>query len=330
LTDLLGKEGNTSFKSVMGTLQYASLSRPEKLGALAKLHEQLGKEDEATWQSVKDANDLLLDMQRDNDACCMWYPPLGEVPSPVGYCPSLALYTISDSAFKNMSDRKSQGGYVIALVLKRPGQLGGRLHVIEFASRKSRRVAKSTWSAELHAFVVAVERLERIHGWISEIFLGPTKERGIARLNVEAEPFCDCYGIVDCRGLFDSLTSPTMGSLLDVSMQVYVLAAREAFANGPLSHIAWVPTTEMLSDSLTKAFTECPLWNRLYQTGEWVPKEAIVCARTGNNGRSISNFKAFHEFLSKLHDEEYDEESWDDELAYFFGFLSRGLFSAMN
>jgi len=313
----------------MGTLQYASLSRAEKLGTMASLHEKLAEEG-STWQCVRDANNLLLEMQLDNEECCTWYPrfPIEEPPL-VGYCPSVALYTISDSAFKNMSDRKSQGGYTNLLVHHVPGQVGGLCHVLEFGSRKSRRVAKSTWSAELHAFVVAAERLERIHDWVKEMFQGPGKEKGLARLGVPLEAFCDCYGVVDCRGLFDSLTTPTLGSLLDVSMQVYVMAAREAFASGPLSHMVWVPTDQMLSDSLTKPFEHCPLWKALYRTGRWVPTEAIVCARTSSGGRSVSHFRTFLEFLSEFSTENEDEEHWDDGLAYLCGYVCARLFSSV-
>lgn len=247
-----------------------------------------------TWQAVRDANKLLPAMQSNVGHCCMWYQKLGgRIPATSAPCPFLALYVISDSAFKNMSDRRSQRGYVAMLVLHTPGRLGGPAHILELGPRKSRCVAKSTWSAELHAFIVAPEKLGRLHAWLDEIYCGGAEAKGLQRLKKKNDPFLDCYGIVDCKGLFDSLTSPTVGSLLDVSMQVYLMAAREAFAMGPLNVIAWVPTTEMLADGFTKALHAGLNWERMYSTGRWDPSEAIICRQTDAGGRAVEKFGAY-------------------------------------
>ena len=208
------------------------------MGKLAVLQEKVAASEEATWQAVKDANDLLAEMQADNGVAALWYPRLcggQEAPPSSGWCDKYAIYLISDSAFKNMKSRHSQGAYALLLVEVVKGKVGGKAHVLEFASRKSRRVAKSTWAAELHAFINGLERLERLHDWLKEIYQGPSGLRGMARLESAPEPFMERYGLIDCKGLSDSLTQPAVGSLLDVSMLVYLQAAREAFADEPLS-----------------------------------------------------------------------------------------------
>ena len=136
------------------------------------------------------------------------------------------------------------------------------------------------------------------------------------------EEFCDCYAVVDCKGLWHSLTSPQVGSLLDVSMVVYLLAAREAFATGLLKHVVWVPTDDMLSDGLTKNM-EDRLWARLYATGRWDPSEAHVCTRTGSDGRRTRVLKAFLEFWLGEERSGFAEEHFDEEIAFFCGFALR-------
>lgn len=315
-------EGRTPLKSVLGTLQYAVQSRPEKLGKLAALQDHLGSSSDGTWKQVKEGNDLIGELQADADECKMWYPRMGNTTPPTsGKCTHLALYMISDSAFKNMSDRKSQGAYVLALVLVRDGLFGGVLHILEFMSRRSRRVAKSTWAAELLAFIVGCERLERLHAWLKEIYQGPSSARGLARLEEQNEPFLDCVGCIDCRGLWDTLTSPTVGSLLDVSMTVYLLAAREAFSLGPLSHIAWIPTTDMLSDALTKHM-EDKLWARVYSEAFWEPSEALCCVRVSEKDRQVKHMKAYWDYLYGLVQAEAAEEEFPDDVCHLFGWSS--------
>ena len=318
LTDKLGDDGKTALKSICGTLQYALQSRPEKCGKLAAVQEKMAG-DEGTWSAVREGNVILEELQANNDSCKFWYPHMGAAPPTSGKCTSLALYMLSDSAFKNMSDKKSQGGYVLMLVMREQGKVGGYVHILEFASRRSRRVAKSTWSAELHSFVVGTERLERLHSWLREIYQGPNSSRGLDRLHQEETVFLDCYGLVDCRGLWESLTAPVVGSLLDSSMQVYVLAAREAFEMGPLNCIGWIPTQDMLSDALTKHM-EDHLWERVYSTGRWYPSEAVLCTRDGEK-RKVETLRAFLEYWTGRAAESAGEEYFQDDLALLTGLM---------
>lgn len=106
------------------------------------------------------------------------------------------------------------------------------------------------------------------------------------------------------------MTSPTIGSLVDVSMQVYLLAIRETFVSGFLNGVAWVPTEDMLSDPLTKDM-EDHLWRIVYSQGMWVPSEATVGMRRSDGGRSTESLRSYLFWLMESDEVELDDETYD-------------------
>ena len=53
---------------------------------------------------------------------------------------------------KNVDGKYSQGGYILFFCYQAAGEestLGGRVQLVEYSSKKSTRVAKSSWAAEL-------------------------------------------------------------------------------------------------------------------------------------------------------------------------------------
>ena len=72
----------------------------------------------------------------------------------------LGVYT--DAAWANRSDQSSQGGYLI-FAIDEDGIVNGNtkpLVVLDWASRKIKRVCRSSLSAEAQAACVAVDALE--------------------------------------------------------------------------------------------------------------------------------------------------------------------------
>ena len=157
------KNGMTRCRSVEGVLPYGVLERPEHMGKLACLQT---RERDATWNDVRRGSQILSEMNADSDDCSLWYPPMVESPPQPDACKSrMRLLVIYDSAFKDAADKYSQGAYCLCLCERlKDGPLGGRMHLIHVSSRKARRVAKGTWSAELLSRVTGLERLEVAQG----------------------------------------------------------------------------------------------------------------------------------------------------------------------
>jgi hypothetical protein len=113
--------------------------------------------------------------------------------------------------------------------------------------------------------------------------------------------------------MWDSVTSPTIGSLQDVGMYAYLLAAREVLELGPLHVLGWVPTTSMLADGLTKVMLD-EQWATVYANGTWYPTEALLCRRMPEGKRDITSMRAFFGAVLGLDEELEDATCMDADL----------------
>ena len=154
---------------------------------------------------------------------------------------------------------------------------------------------KSTWGAEMHALISGLERVERIYYWLQEIWQGPKGLPGIARVkSMESNNFITVQACTDCRGLYDSITSPVVGSLTDMSMQLYLIALRETMRIGPLSELCWVETKDMLVDAQTKWMDDV-LWTAFYTSSYWSPTTA-----TGTRRKERGTLERFSKTLINI------------------------------
>lgn len=148
---------------------------------------------------------------------------------------------------------------------------------------------------------------------------GPSESKGLQRLKDDTQLRMQTLAFTDCKGLWESVTAPVVGSLGDVSMMVYLTAARESLDLGLISGIAWIPTGSMLVDACTKAMKdEC--WSHYYKTGMWRPDEVILCERVEKGRHSIKKIPG-ESLCSLVVDEEseiVDDELSDEELQMFY------------
>ncbi len=84
----------------------------------------------------------------------------------------MLIIIISDSAFTNLRNKYWHGAFVILLSEYESGTFGGKVHLIDFSGKKSTRVSKSTFHAELLEASAAAERGELMQLWYSEAFQG--------------------------------------------------------------------------------------------------------------------------------------------------------------
>jgi len=274
LTEPLPPRGVTILRSINGNLSYATGARPDALGSVAESASAVGVRADGsgpTWQDVANANDVVDWMQATNSESQLWYPRIGggKIPKSGEKCPWLSLLVLSDAAFSNLHDRHSQLGYTILLVeMHDPSQFGGRVHVIEFGSKRSTRVTVSTFSGELQAALMGLERGQLVQYWMSEVWNGvPDGLEGL----MHGEPAVRLETGVDARGLFDCLTAANIGKLTDKSTTLYVLAYRQSLHSKVVERMSWVPTESMLADDTTKNMKHggSGLWPVVYQCAYW-------------------------------------------------------------
>jgi hypothetical protein len=151
--------------------------------------------------------------------------------------------------------------------------IGGRCHVLEFSTKKSTRIARSSFAAETLAANKGSEVAIRLSGWLLEVEEGAEDVRS----HMELPSLFPVQLVTDAFDLWTTLQCDKPYRGADQSVTLYVEALKEDLAQARVHEICWVPTKSMLVDSMTKHMPDL-LINALMRTGIWVPTEGKVWA----------------------------------------------------
>ena len=143
---------------------------------------------------------------------------------------SIQLSVFSDASFANLEGGGSQLGYIIFITDKH-----GTSAPITWASKKAKRVARSTLTAETLSAVEAVD-----NALCSKTILEETLRKKIPPITL----------FVDNKSLYD--TAKTTNSLMDKRLLIDMSALREMMDRGELV-MKWIRAENQLADALTKA-----------------------------------------------------------------------------
>ena len=141
----------------------------------------------------------------------------------------LQVIVFSDASFGNLPNGASQLGYIIFV-----GDEYGNVAPISWISKKARRIARSTLTAETLAAVDAVDMAMMISSCLEDL------------LNRSLPPV-RLY--TDNKSLYDS--ARTTNLLEDKRLQIEMNALREMIDNHQIQ-IEWVSTSNQIADVLTK------------------------------------------------------------------------------
>jgi hypothetical protein len=144
-----------------------------------------------------------------------------------------------DSSWANAEDLKSQTGTLPVFVDRRAlsGTSVGSLH--DYKTVRTRRVVRSTLSAEANACDNTVDRMSYYNLFLTEILTGkPSKDRA---------PFFEQFAVTDCKSLYDAVHQATPS--LEEKRCIDIVGIRDALQK---NHLPWLPTAQMLADRLTK------------------------------------------------------------------------------
>lgn len=154
----------------------------------------------------------------------------------------MVIVSYSDASWANAPGLRSQAGLLI--MAASTSSVGGESagSILEW---KSRRVCRSTLSAEAAAADTARDHAEFVAMTLSEMLFSDF----IATSS--ADPRLRMIPVTDCKSLFDSVRKLT-GTCEDKRTQIDIISIRQSCA----SDIKWVPTTLQRADALTKRDTK--------------------------------------------------------------------------
>ena len=142
---------------------------------------------------------------------------------------TLHLRAYVDASFATNDDHSSQLGYVILLCDSQD-----RCHILDFASRKCKRVVRSIMAGEVYAFAEGFDTVFAI-------------KHALEKLYRQKIPITM---LTDSKQMFDVITKASFTSekrlLIDIS------AAREAYNRHEISNVGLVLSEHNIADGLTK------------------------------------------------------------------------------
>lgn len=159
-------------------------------------------------------------LARDDRVGGLRYRKLGE---------PLTLKAYADAAFATNYDLSSHIGFIIILC-----DSSGRAHILDYSSKKSKRVVRSIMGAEVYAFADAFDRsfvirkdLERLLG-----------------VKIQLHMF------TDSKQLFDAMTKGQQTT--EKRLMIDIAAAREAYRSFEIAQVGLVSTSHNPADGLSK------------------------------------------------------------------------------
>jgi hypothetical protein len=167
---------------------------------------------------------------------------------------SFRVCCISDAAFRREdATGLALRGAIIGIGNVQLGDPGGDVHLIEWFSKRQRRIVRSTFGAELNALADAFEISKVVAYTYAELMLpvyaDPAMLRGLEDsgglpLTIEAS--------IDCRSVFDSLASEQIKQPTESSLIMLLLQLKQCLRLGSLSKLWWISTGDMAADGLNK------------------------------------------------------------------------------
>ena len=182
----------------------------------------------------------------------------------------LKIGAISDAAFRR-EDKSglAMRGAIVALCERHADQPGGRIQIIDFYSRRQRRVVRSTFGAELNSLIDAYETAKLVAFTVAEL-QDPTMTTVSLRMLEETGKFpIAIEAVVDCKSIFDSLAQSDTKIPNEASLIMLLLSLKEALRAGTLARLWWVDTADMLADGLNKGLVSRRALLETAATGIW-------------------------------------------------------------
>ena len=206
----------------------------------------------------------------------------------------LRIVAISDSAFKRQDESPlACRGSMIVLSADNPENPGGDIHVIDYQSKKQKRVTRSTYGAEIHGLADTMEAARTIACAYTELYTGAKTFDGLCKIEDHGKYHFPIDACLDAKSVFDSivvadLKRPAEASLINILGQM-----REHMACHRIRTLFWIDTRDMLADGLNKGA---------------VSRKALMQALVDGTWQVV------HPLVKKLSSKTIINESLDDEL----------------
>ena len=167
--------------------------------------------------------------------------------------PPLKVLVVSDSAFKRQDESPvACRGSMLVLGTDSGENPGGDLHVIDYQSKKQKRVTRSTYGAELHGLADTMEGARRIACAFTELYKGVMNFDDICRMEDQGAYHHPLDACLDAKSVFDSIVAADLKAPAEASLMPILGQMREHLHYKRIRYLFWIDTRDMLADGMTK------------------------------------------------------------------------------
>ena len=163
---------------------------------------------------------------------------------------NMAIVGWSDAAYGQMTGGKCRLGYLIGMM---SSNLGGPCHIIQGASKFTRKLIKSSLGGEVYAFSEMLDHMSMLREYYGH-FAG-------------SKP--GMFGLEDCESLFTHLKKSK--SITGKFLVRHFMSIQQALEEQELNNVFWIPGKENPADGLTKMRSEILPLLRLLESGTYNP-----------------------------------------------------------
>ena len=146
---------------------------------------------------------------------------------------------------------------------------GGNIHIIDYQSKKQKRVTRSTYGAEIHGLADTMESARTIACAYTELYTGAKEFGDLVTMEDAGAYHFPIDACIDAKSVFDSVVAadlkrPSEASLINILGQM-----REHMYYRRIRTLFWIDTRDMLADGLNKgAISRKPIMQAMCE-GIW-------------------------------------------------------------
>ena len=163
--------------------------------------------------------------------------------------------------------------------------------MLDYGTKKHKRVNRSTFAAELNAAVDTIDIATIVQYTLEEIFNpASSKPEVMQELYDQGKLHFPLELSVDARAVFDAIASPEFSMPSESTLCLHLHSIREATRAGRISRLWWIDTRDMVADGLNKGGLPREPILQMCEQGTWVcnHEAPVSFFRQGNEIPGIS------------------------------------------
>ena len=190
------------------------------------------------------------------------------------------LQAVSDSAFRSLEDNTTGlalRGFVIMLTVCHGDHPGGDCIILDYGTKKHKRVNRSTYAAELNAVVDTVDVATIVQFVLEEIFNpGNTAPEVMQDLYLQGKLKIPMEVCLDAKAVFDSISVQEYNMPAESTLVNHLHSIREMVRDGRISRLWWIDTRDMVADGLNKGGLPRDPILAICEKGSWILNESGI------------------------------------------------------